>query len=264
MKNWTNAIIIVLCLVAAYAFFYLVLGAEGNFKDPVTGAVDMHNPQNALGMIFTGGPLVGLLVACILMALTYMVERFLSISKASGASDMHTFGRSIIEKLDKGDLNGAVAACDQQRGSLANVLKGAIERFKSVENDASLNKDQKLSDVQRVIDENMNLETPLLERNLVILSTVASVSTMIGLLGTTVGMIRAFAALGSGGTVSAQQLSIGISEALYNTAGGLLAAILSIVAYNFFTTKVDMFVYAMDEAILDLMETFKIRVSAKG
>jgi biopolymer transport protein ExbB len=76
-------------------------------------------------------------------------------------------------------------------------------------------------------------------------------------------MIRAFAALGAGGTVSAQQLSIGISEALYNTAGGLLAAIIAIVAYNFFTTKVDTFVYTMDEAILDLMETLSIRVGSK-
>jgi len=168
MKNWTNALIIVLCLAAAYAFFYLALGAEGNFKDPVTGLVDMHNPQNALGMIYTGGPLVGLLIACVLLALTFTVERWLSITKAQGSANMHTFGRTVIEKLDKGDLNGAVAACDEQRGSLANVLKGAIQRFKGVENDASLNQDQKLSDVQRVIDENMNLETPLLERNLVI------------------------------------------------------------------------------------------------
>lgn len=263
MKNLTNALIISLCLVAAYAVFYLVLGAEGNFTDPKTGMVDMHNPQNALGMIYTGGPLVGLLIACVLMAITYTVERILSIGKASGSSNMNAFAKSVIESVNKGDFKGAVAACDGQKGSLANILRAAVERFSAVEKDSSLNSEQKLAEVQRTIDENMNLETPLLEKNLPILSTVASISTMIGLLGTTVGMIRAFAALGSGGTVSAQQLSIGISEALYNTAGGLLAAIISIVAYNFFTVKVDNFVYTMDEAILDLMETLSIRVGAK-
>jgi biopolymer transport protein ExbB len=106
----------------------------------------------------------------------------------------------------------------------------------------------------------MNLETPLLEKNLVILSTVASIATMVGLLGTTLGMIRAFQALAVSGTVSAVQLSIGISEALYNTAGGLIGAILSIVAFNFFTTKVDNFTYMIDEAILNVMQIFTIRI----
>ncbi|MFN6135004.1 MAG: MotA/TolQ/ExbB proton channel family protein, partial [Bacteroidota bacterium] len=152
---------------------------------------------------------------------------------------------------------------DEQRGALANVLRAAVERFRTVEKDGILNADQKLSETQRVIDENMNLETPLLEKNLSILSTVASVSTMIGLLGTTLGMIRSFQALGASGTVSAQALSIGISEALYNTAGGLIAAIISIVAFNFFTTKVDDFTYNMDEAILELMETLSLKTGTK-
>jgi biopolymer transport protein ExbB len=120
--------------------------------------------------------------------------------------------------------------------------------------------EKKLAEVQRSIDEAMNLETPLLEKNLVVLSTVASIATMIGLLGTTLGMIRAFQALAVSGTVSAIQLSIGISEALYNTAGGLIGAILSIVAFNFFTTKVDNFVYMIDEAILNIMQIFTIRI----
>ncbi len=263
MKNLTNALIITACVVAAYLVFYMVLGAEGNFTDPTTKQVDMHIPQNALGMIYTGGPLVGLLIACILLAITYTVERLLSIGKASGSSDMHAFGKSVVGSVEKGDYTGALKQCDEQKGSLANVLRAAVERFKSVESDGSLNAEQKIADTQRAIDENMNLETPLLEKNLVIISSVASLSTMIGLLGTTVGMIRAFQALGAGGTVSAQQLSIGISEALYNTAGGLIAAVLAIAAFNFFTTKVDNFVYTMDETILDLMETLSIKLGSR-
>ncbi len=264
MKNMTNTIILVACVIAAYAVFYLVLGAEGNFTDPKTQVVDMHLPQNAMGMIFTGGPLVGLLIACILIAITFTVERFLSIGKAGGKGNMHAFTQEIVGNVAKGNYTAALAACDNQRGSLANVLRAAVERFRTVENDPTLNADQKLQETQRVIDENMNLETPLLEKNLAMLSTIASVSTMIGLLGTTVGMIRAFQALGAAGTVSAQQLSIGISEALYNTAGGLIAAVLSIIFFNFFTTKVDDFTYQMDEAILDLMETLSIRTGTKA
>lgn len=263
MKNLTNLLIILGCGIVAFVVYYLVLGAHGNFVDPVTGQYDPHLPQNILGTIYTGGPLVGLLIACILLAVTYSVERFLSINKAKGKSDMHKFGKTVIAHVERGNYDAAIKECDTQRGSLANVLRAAIERFRSVENQSNITAEQKIAEVKRVVDENMNLETPLLEKNLVILSTVASVSTMVGLLGTTIGMIKSFQALGAGGTVSAQSLSIGISEALYNTAGGLIAAVLSILAYNIFTTSADNFTYTMDETILDLMETLSIRTGAR-
>ena len=100
---------------------------------------------------------------------------------------------------------------------------------------------------------------PLLERNLIALSTIASISTMIGLLGTTVGMIRSFAALGHSGAVDATKLAVGISEALVNTAGGLLCAIIGIVAYNVFTTKVDSFNYMIDEASFEAIQLLTAR-----
>ena len=79
---------------------------------------------------------------------------------------------------------------------------------------------------------------------------------MVGLLGTTLGMIKAFAALASSsGAPDAVQLSLGISEALINTAGGLVAAIIGIVAYNYFTTKVDSFTYNIDEAAATMVQT---------
>ncbi|MBM4178830.1 MAG: MotA/TolQ/ExbB proton channel family protein [Ignavibacteria bacterium] len=258
MKNLTNVIFIGGCLIAAYILYYLVLGDAGNFND-----VEKMDPKNSLGTIYTGGFLVGLLLACILVAITYTIERLLTIGRAGGSGDMKEFGRTVVENVKSGNYSAALAACDEQRGSLANVLHAAVTRFAAIENDPSMNGDQKIAETQRVIDENMNLETPLLEKNLPILSTVASVSTMIGLLGTTIGMIRSFQALGASGTVSAQALSIGISEALYNTAGGLIAAILSIVAYNFFTSKVDDFTYRMDETLLDIMQTLAVKTGSK-
>ena len=116
-----------------------------------------------------------------------------------------------------------------------------------------------MAEVQKSIEEAMMLEVPLLERNLVALSTIASIATMVGLLGTTIGMIRAFQALARAGAPDAVQLSIGISEALVNTAGGLTAAIIGIVAYNFFTTRVDNFTYMIDEASYSIIESLALR-----
>jgi biopolymer transport protein ExbB len=255
MKKFTNPIIILIASIVAFVFYYNILGDPANFDD-----LEKHLPNNALGMIFLGGPLVGLLISFIILAIVYAIERHLSISKAKGKGDPVAFIRKTIGLLEKGELDAAITACDSQRGSIANVLRAAITRFKDVEDDPHFGPEKKMGEVQRSIDEALNLETPLLEKNLVILSTLASITTLIGLLGTTVGMIRAFRALAESGTVSATQLSIGISEALYNTAGGLIGAVLAIIAYNFFTTKVDSFVYMIDEAILNVTQIFTNKV----
>jgi biopolymer transport protein ExbB len=254
MKNLFNIIVIVLALVLSFAFYYGVMGNPDGFNDPLT----KHEPiaGNIMATIYTGGPLVALLMSFILIGITFSIERFLSITKAQGKNNPEKFVKELSGLLSQGNLEGAVALCDTQRGSIGNVMRAGIERFREVQNDPEYSAPAKISEVQRAIDEQMNLETPLLEKNLVILSTVASISTMVGLLGTTLGMIRAFQALAESGTVSATQLSIGISEALYNTAGGLLGAIIAIVAYNFFTTKVDNFVYVIDEGILSVTEIF--------
>ncbi|HSQ75573.1 MAG TPA: MotA/TolQ/ExbB proton channel family protein, partial [Bacteroidota bacterium] len=122
-----------------------------------------------------------------------------------------------------------------------------------------LDNEKRMAETQRAIEEATSLETPLLERNLIALSTIASIATMAGLLGTTIGMIRAFTALAKAGAPDAIQLSIGISEALINTALGLLAAIIGIIAYNFFVTKVDNFTYMIDEASYNVVQILNTR-----
>ena len=258
MKNLFNIIVIVLSLVLSYVIYEFVMGDPSGFIDPLT----KHQPKagDTLAMIYTGGPLVALLMSFIMIGITFSVERFLSITKAQGKNNPEKFVNELTDLLAAGQIEEANALCDKQRGSIGNVMKAGITRFQEVQNDPEFSAPAKIAEVQRAIDEQMNLETPLLEKNLVILSTVASISTMVGLLGTTLGMIRAFQALADSGTVSATQLSIGISEALYNTAGGLLGAIIAIVAYNFFTTKVDNFVYIIDEGILNVSEIFTTMV----
>ena len=103
----------------------------------------------------------------------------------------------------------------------------------------------------------LTLELPMLEKNLVFLSTIASVATLLGLLGTVMGMIRSFAALGdSGGGEAASKLSQGISEALYNTALGIGTSAISIIMYNVFTTKIDGITYGIDESGFTLTQSF--------
>jgi biopolymer transport protein ExbB len=200
-----------------------------------------------------GGPLVAGLIALSIMVVTYIIERLLSLKKAGGNGPLPKFLKTLVDNLNSNDLSAAVATCDKQRGSLANIIRTGLDRYQELFTKKDLSKKEKIEEVKRVIDEATMLEMPVLEKNLISLSTIASISTMVGLLGTVIGMIRAFAALAHAGSADATQLSQGISEALINTAGGIANAIIAIVAYNFFTTKIDGMTYMIDEASKDVL-----------
>ena len=169
---------------------------------------------------------------------------------------------NVRKRLHAGDVDGAVDACAKQRGSAANVIRAGLERYQQLRSEGAT-KEKVVSETQAAIQEANGLEVPLLERNLTALSTIASISTMIGLLGTVLGMIHSFAALGHTGAVDATKLAVGISEALINTAGGLFCAIAGIVAYNVFVTRVDNFNYMMDEASYETIQLLTASASEK-
>jgi len=212
--------------------------------------------------VYQGGPLVVILIMILVMLLVFVIERYFSLyGVAKGKSSIQVFFKKLITLIQSDDYDGALAACDKQRGTTANVLRAGLERYREVKSDSALDSEKKLQMTQSAIEEANALEGPLLERNLIALSTIASIATMVGLLGTTIGMIRAFAATGNveGGVIDATQLAVGISEALINTAGGLLSGIIGIFFYNFFVNKVDSFNYTTDEATFEVLQLLKAK-----
>ena len=209
-----------------------------------------------------GGPLVALLIMLSIMSVTFTLERLFTLMRAKGKDPAPRFLRQVRQKIDALDVEGAADLCSKQRGSLANVLRAGLDRYAIVRN-APLDRQAKLQEVQKAMEEANMLEVPLLERNLIALATIASIATMVGLLGTVIGMIRSFAALGHTGSVDAVKLAVGISEALINTAGGLFVAIFSIVLYNVFVTMIDNFNYMMDEATLEVIEVLSLKEASK-
>jgi biopolymer transport protein ExbB len=156
------------------------------------------------------------------------------------------------------NIDAALSECDKQRGSVANVMKAGLRRYKEMINEGGLNTDQKVLSIQKEVEEATALELPMLQKNLVFLSTITSVGTLIALLGTVMGMIRSFAALGqdSAGGSGATDLAIGISEALYNTALGIGTSALALIMYNVFTTRIDSITYGIDESGFTLTQSF--------
>ncbi len=208
-----------------------------------------------------GGPLVAMLILLLILETAFIIERLLSLRKAQGRGNMPAFLNEVRKKLRSNDVDGAIQLCNQQRGSAANVIRAGLERYQQARNEGAP-REKIVADTQAAIQEANGLEVPLLERNLIALSTIASIATMVGLLGTVIGMIRSFAALGHSGAVDAQKLAIGISEALINTAGGLFIAIAGIVTYNVFVTRVDNFNYMMDEASYEAVQQLAATTAA--
>ena len=210
--------------------------------------------------VYHGGPLVVILIMVLCMLISFIIERYISLyGNAKGKSSVQVFFKKLITLISADDFDGALAACDKQRGTTANVLRAGIDRYREVRANSAMDSEKRLQLTQSAIEEANALEGPLLERNLIALSTIASIATMVGLLGTTVGMIRAFAATGNveGGVIDATSLATGISEALINTAGGLISGILGIFFYNFFVNKVDAFNYTTDEATFEVLQILK-------
>ncbi|MCP4631608.1 MAG: MotA/TolQ/ExbB proton channel family protein [candidate division Zixibacteria bacterium] len=211
-----------------------------------------------------GGPLVAVLIALSVMTTSFVLERLITLRKARGNKSIQSFFKNVIDSMRSGDYDGAIASCDNQRGSLANIVRAGIERYNQVKGDSEYTSDKRVEETQKAIEEANALEVPLLERNLIALSTIASIATMTGLLGTTIGMIRAFSATaGTGGVIDAESLAVGISEALVNTAGGLFNAIIAIIAYNVFVNKVDTFNYTIDEASYEVIQLVKAQEAGK-
>jgi biopolymer transport protein ExbB len=251
----------VLCLIAGYLIWRFVLGNGDNFgKGGDNGGFwpEREEPKSALSKMYLGGIIVPVLIGTFLTMVTFVVERFLTISKASGSSSNADFVRKVQYHLANKNIDAALAECDKQKGSVGNVMKAGLHRYKDMISNTELNTEQKVLAIQKEVEEATSLELPMLEKNLVFLSTIASVATLIGLLGTVVGMIRAFGNLGAdtGGASSANQLSIGISEALYNTALGIGTSAFAIIFYNIFTTKIDGITYGIDESGFTLTQSF--------
>jgi biopolymer transport protein ExbB len=259
-SNLISVLAPVICIIAGYLIWRFILGAEDGFTkpDPAGGFWPSHKgPKGAWYRMYEGGIIVPILIGCFLMVITFSIERFLTINKATGSGSISEFIRKVQYHLANKNVDAALAECDKQRGSVGNVMKAGLRKYKELIADGELNTEQKVLAIQKEVEEATALELPMLQKNLVFLSTLTSLGTLIALLGTVIGMIRAFSSLGEeGGSGAAANLAVGISEALYNTALGIATSAFALTMYNIFTTKIDSITYGIDESGFTLTQSF--------
>jgi biopolymer transport protein ExbB len=250
-----------ICIIVGILIFVFILGDPSHYAG---GDVEHATKMDVFGTVHRGGYLVPIIMSFVLMVIVFSIERAIVISKAAGTGSVDTFVRKITSLLNAGNIDAANAECDKQKGSVANVIKAGLKKYREMELDTNLTIDQKTLAIQKEIEEATALEMPMLEQNLTIIATLVSIGTLCGLLGTVLGMIKAFATLASSGAPNTSELSTSISEALINTALGITTSASSIILYNFFTSKIDKLTYAIDETGFSIVQTFGASHARKG
>ena len=241
-----SILVIPVAFIISELFFHLFLSKHVDAKgDPLKNA---DGSSDILGLIHAGGFIVPLLFTMLLTVFTFSIERFLTISKAKGTGSIEVFLQKIKTALSNNDINGALSE-----------VQAGLHKYSEMDKNTELEGEKKVLAIQQEIEEATSLELPMLQQNLSILATIASVGTLVALLGTVLGMIRSFAALASTGSPDPSKLSAGISEALVNTAIGIATSALAIIVYSFFTSRIDSLTYAIDEIGFSIAQSFAIR-----
>jgi biopolymer transport protein ExbB len=261
VKSGFAASVIIIALVLGFVIWKFILGDPSRFvnNDPAGHPL----PGDFLAVFYKGGYLVPLAIGLLLMTFTFAIERQLTIGRAKGKGSVKSFVQRIRSLVSSGNIAQAVAECDKQKGSVANVVKAGLVKYSELVNNNSLESEKKIALIQKDIEETTSLEMPMLEKNLVILATIASIATLVGLLGTVMGMITAFASMAQAGAPDSVGLANGISEALINTALGIGTSAVAIIFYNYFTSKIDALTYGIDEAGYTIVQNFTAATQSK-
>ncbi len=260
-------IVVPVALIVGFLLHMFVLGNPANFEGYVPGteytseqldvirATGHPVDGNLYGTVYKGGIIVPFLLAVNIIVFTFFLERLISLFQARGTGSVEVFVRNVRGLLNSGNIEEAIKACDKQKGSVGAVMRAGLVKYKTLASDSTMDKESKVTALKQELEEATSLELPMLSKNLVILSTCASLGVLIGLLGTVKGMISSFSAMAAG-VPDPAQLSVGISEALVNTFLGILASALAILLYNFFSNRIDQLTYGIDEAGFSVAQTF--------
>ncbi|MBF0274365.1 MAG: MotA/TolQ/ExbB proton channel family protein [Nitrospinae bacterium] len=192
-------------------------------------------------MIEKGGPVMYPIILCSLVGLTLIIERLLTLSERKVLSTKHL--DEIRNYWMRNDIEKAVHRCNELDIPLYRIIKAGLLHCR-----------HGIYEIERAIEAAGQHESALLSTNLRMLGALANLTPMLGLLGTVLGMIKAFEVISISGTGNPGLVASGISEALITTATGLIVGIPILLCYHYFKGKVDFFVFEMEEVSLNLIE----------
>jgi biopolymer transport protein ExbB len=200
--------------------------------------------MEVLSFLSRGGLVMYPLLLCSVIGVAIIIERGVSLRRR------HILVPEIIRVINsidsEEDVRLARSICKQNQGPFANIILVGLD-----------NRELAKDDIKELFEEQGRQEVRVLERGLPTLETVASISPLLGLLGTVIGMIKVFTVISRGGAGQASLLAGGISEALITTATGLVIAIPMLVAYNAYINRAESFVLDIEKYSTRLLQKLK-------
>jgi biopolymer transport protein ExbB len=188
-----------------------------------------------------GGPLMWIILLCSVVALGVFLERLLYLHNASIRVGELLGGISLL--IRNGRLEEALGECSASHGPVARILQAALMRPR-----------QERAVLQSITTDAALLEIPKLERNLPILSSLAYVAPLVGLLGTLLGLLDAFQVLSAhGGYATTADLAHSVYESLLNAAAGLAVAIPAFLAHSYLTSRVNDIIHDMERGGIEVV-----------
>ena len=190
-----------------------------------------------------GGWIMIILALLLAWAIYIFVERLLTIKAAR--NEDKTFMDKIRDYIHEGKIDSALQLCRQTTTPSARMIEKGITRI-----------GRPMQDVQVAIENVGNLEVSKLEKNLVIMATIAAGAPMLGFLGTVLGMVQTFfnMANNASGVIEMTALSEGMYQAMVTTIGGLMVGILAMFAYNFLVARIDRVVRTLESRTMEFMD----------
>ena len=197
-----------------------------------------------LNFIIKGGVFIYPIIICSIVSLTIFIERVLSLRRKKIIPE--AFLESIELLLKKENISEALGLCENNRSSISRIFYAGIKNY-----------GKRREAIKERIEEVGRREAVVLGRYVEALATIASVSTLLGLLGTIAGMIKIFSVISLQSVVNPSVLAGGISEALYTTAAGLTVAIPTLIFYRYLSSKSNSLIVEMEECSTQMVELIK-------
>lgn len=207
-----------------------------------------------LGILIDGGSMMVPLLLCSIAMIAIIIDRARAFRAAN--VDFEGLRKSVREALAAKDIDRAMDACTQSSGPVAATMLTGLQRYQRM-----LSRGRTMTEMQTTVTKTMEDYAPKaisgLEKRLGAMILISGISPLIGMTGTVTGMISSFNAMAEAAGLDAGAVAGGISEALITTAAGLIIAIPAVIAYNYFTNRIEVYNMAIESGITDIAEAIE-------
>jgi biopolymer transport protein ExbB/TolQ len=214
--------------------------------------------EMAANMTIVAKAVAVVLIIMSMWSLGVGIERFFTYQQARNQSKL--FAPQVAKQLKDGRVKEAIALASKKEfrySHLAKVVLAGLQEYQfQHESNQGVSRDDLMDTVRRAIQRASALTASDLKKGVSALATIGSTAPFVGLLGTVVGVINAFQGIGNSGSAGIGAVSVGISEALVETALGLVVAIPAVWIYNYLTSRIEYFNVEMDNSSSELLDYF--------